>query len=61
MTHLRRLKGNAGITVTFTADMTLKMKKETFLSNSRIKKEFVFMLIEELQKKCETHHAIGGC
>ncbi|KAK3882376.1 hypothetical protein Pcinc_013242 [Petrolisthes cinctipes] len=58
--HLRRSKGNAGITVTFTADMTLTMKKEPFLPNRKNKQRFLFMLSEDLQKKkCETHHALG--
>jgi len=60
MTHQRRSKGNAGTTVTFTADMRLTMKKEQFLANRQNKQRFIFMLSEELQKKnCETHHASG--
>lgn len=60
ITHLRRSKGNAGITVTFTADMNLTMKKELFLSNRQNKQRFIFMLSEELQKNnCETYHASG--
>ena len=46
--------------MTFTVDMTLTMKKETFLSNRQNKQRFIFMLSEELQKKnCETHQASG--
>lgn len=57
---IRRSKGNTGITVTFTADMTLRMKKELFLSNRQNKQRFIFMSREELQNKnCETHHASG--
>lgn len=57
---IRRSKGNTGITVTFTADMTLRMKKELFLSNRQNKQRFIFMSSEELQNKnCETHHASG--
>ena len=33
MTQQRRSKGNAGATVTFTADMTITMRKEQFLAN----------------------------
>ena len=52
-------KGNAGTTVTFTADMPITMKKEQFLANRRNKQQFIFMLSEELQKNCKTHHASG--
>ena len=60
MTHQRQTKGNAGTTVTFTADMPITMKKEQFLANRQNKQQFIFMLSEELQKKnCKTHHASG--
>ena len=60
MTHQRWARGNAGATVTFTADMPITMKKEQFLANQRNKQRFIFMLSEELQKKnCKTHHASG--
>ena len=60
MTHQRRSKGNAGTTVTFTADMPITMKKEQFLSNRQNKQQFIFMLSKTLQNKnCEVHHASG--
>jgi hypothetical protein len=59
MTHQRRSKGNAGTTVTFTADMVITMKKEQFLANRQNKQQFIFMVSEALQKNCETHHAPG--
>ena len=60
MTHQRRSKGNAGTTVTFTADMPMTMKKDQFLANRQNKQQFIFMLSEALEKKnCETHHASG--
>ena len=60
MTHQRLAKGNAGTTVTFTADMPITMKKGQFLANRRNKQQFIFMLSEELQKKnCKAHHASG--
>ena len=60
MTHQRRSKGNAGTTVTFTADMPVTMKKEQFLANMHNKQRFSFMLSEELKKNnCEEHHASG--
>lgn len=60
MMHLRRSKGNAGITVTFIAEMTLTVKKEPFLSNRQNKQLFIFMLSEEIQKKKrEPYHASG--
>ena len=33
MTHQRRTKGQAGVTVTFISDMQLTMKKDRFLAN----------------------------
>ena len=58
MTHQRRAKGNAGTTVTFTADMPITMKKEQFLANRQNKQQFIFMLSEE-QKNCKTHQSSG--
>ena len=61
MTHQRRSKGNAGTTVTFTADTPVTMKKEQFLANRQNKQRFMFMLSEELkQNNCEVHHASGN-
>ena len=58
MTHQRRSKGNASITVTFTGDMSVTTKKEQFLANKENKQRFISMLSKELEKKnCETHHA----
>ena len=60
VTHQRRAKGKASMTVTFTADMYVTTKKEQFLANKENKQRFIFMLSEELQKKnCQTHHASG--
>lgn len=60
MTHQRRSKGRIGATVTFTADMTLTMKKDEFLTNRENKQKFIFMLSAVLQKaNCETYHASG--
>ena len=61
MTHQRRSKGNAGTTVTFTADTPVTMKKEQCLANRQNKQCFIFMLSEELKKNnCEVHHASGN-
>ena len=58
--HQRRSKGNAGTTVTFTADTLVTMTKEQFLANRQNKQRFIFMLSEELKKNnCEVHHASG--
>jgi hypothetical protein len=60
MTHQRRSKGRIGATVTFTADMTLTMKKEEFFANRQNKHLFLSMLSGELQTtNCETYHASG--
>ena len=60
MTHQRRSKGNAGTTVTFTADMPVTMKKEQFVANRHSKQRFIFMLREEKTKNnCEVYHASG--
>ena len=50
MTHQRRSKGNAGTTVTFTAETIVSMKKEPFLTNMQNKQRFIVMLREELKK-----------
>lgn len=48
MTHQRRAKGQAGITVTFTGDMQFTMKKDKFLANKSNKQHFINLLsIEE--------------
>ena len=39
MVHQRRNKGQAGIAVTFTDEMKLTMKKETFLTNKNNKQQ----------------------
>ncbi len=61
MTHQRRAKGQAGVTVTFTKDMQLTMKKEHFLANNTNKQELInIMLGNQLdQNKCTVHHAPG--
>ena len=60
MTHQRRSKGDAGTTVTFTADKPVTMKKEQFLANRQNKQRFIFMPSEEFKKNnCEVHHASG--
>ncbi len=60
MTHKRRTKGKAGMTVTFTSDMQLTMKKDQFLANKINKQHFVKMLSDSLMmSKCEVHHASG--
>ena len=59
-THQIRSKGNAGTSVTFTADTPVTMKKGQFLANRQNKQRFIFMLSEELRKNnCEVHHASG--
>ena len=58
VTHQRWTKGKTSMTVTFTADMCVKTKKNQFLANKEKKQRFFYMLREELQKmNCETHHA----
>jgi len=60
MTHKRRTKGKAGITVTFTSDMQLTMKKDQFSANKINKRHFIKMLSDSLMmSKCEVHHASG--
>ena len=58
MTHQRRLAGKAGPEVTFTEDMKLTTKKETFLGNLNNKQNFINMLSRYLQfSGCQTHHS----
>ena len=60
MTHQRRAKGQAGVTVTFTEEMQLTMKKENFLANNTNKQDLINMLGNQLEKnKCTVHHAPG--
>ena len=59
MVHQRRAKGHASVTVTFTEDMKLSMKKANFLANSVNKQQFINMLGSYLQKKCKVYHALG--
>ena len=59
MVHQRRTKGHAGVTVTFTEDMKLSMRKANFLANSVNKQQFITMLGSYLKKKCEVYHASG--
>ena len=58
--HERRTGGRAGPTVDFTRDMTMKLKKEDFLSNKDNNQRFVRMLGKSLEHAgCETRHAKG--
>ena len=60
MTHQRRTKGQTGVTVTFTSDMQLTMKKDRFLANKTNKQQLIKMLSEHLEmRNCEVHHAPG--
>ena len=59
MVHQRRAKGHASVTVTFTEDMKLSVKKANFLANSVNKQQFINMLGSYLQKKCKVYHALG--
>ena len=59
MVHQRRAKGHAIVTVTFTEDMKLSMKKANFLANSVNKQQFINMLGSYLQKKCKVYRALG--
>ena len=61
MVHQRRAKGHAIVTITFTEDMKLSMKKANFLANSTSvnKQPFINMLGSYLQKKCKVYHALG--
>ena len=44
VTHIRRTKGKQGISVRFTGEMKLNMKKEDFLTNLNNKQRFLEML-----------------
>ena len=57
MVHQRRAKGHASVTVTFTEDMKLSMKKANFLANSVNKQQFINMLGSYLENKCKVYHA----
>ena len=48
ITHMRRSKGVVSNTVTFTKDMPLRVKKETFLANDANKNRFVSLLKDSL-------------
>ena len=60
MTHQRRTKGHRGVTVTFTEDMHLTMKKMHFLANTTNKQRFINMLGDQLkQQGCTVYHDPG--
>jgi 5'-3' exonuclease len=50
ITHIRRSKGIQTNTITFTENMPLRVKKETFLLNELNKQRFVDLLVQELEK-----------
>ena len=55
-----RSAGKTSTTVTFTDDMTVTMKKDSFLSNAENKKRFIAMLRWYLAEDgCETLQAVG--
>ena len=43
MTHKRRLKGKKGVSVTFSLDMSLSVTQQAFLSDPKIKQQFIFL------------------
>ena len=54
--HQRRTGGRTGLTVDFTRDMVMKLKKEEFLANKTNKQKFIMLLSEHLQQVgCDTH------
>ena len=60
MIHQRRSKGQTGLTVSFTEEMQLTMKKTTFLANTSNKQLFISMLGHQLEERgCKVHHASG--
>ena len=60
MTHQRRSKGQTGVTVSFTEEMQLTMKKTNFLANTFNKQLFISMLGDQLEERgCKVHHASG--
>lgn len=50
MTHMRRSKGIKTNTITFTENMPLRKKKETFLLNVSNKQRFAELLVRKLQE-----------
>ena len=60
MTQLMRSTGKTSVTVTFTDDMTITMKKDSFLSNAENKRRFIAMLRQYLADDgCDTLQAVG--
>ena len=59
MVHLRRAKRCSGMAVSFTKDTKLNMKKETFLSNSINKQQFINVLSCFLERNRKVYHASG--
>ena len=58
MTHQRRTGGKLGQQVTFTDEMILTMKKETFMAHPDNKQKFIDMLSQYLNMyNCTTYHA----
>ena len=57
-THQRRLGTRQGRAVNFQTQMSLKIKKEEFLSNDENKQRFINLLGDSLEAAgCEVHHA----
>ena len=57
-THQRRAAGCVGMTVNFTPDMVLTVKKDVFLSNTSNKQKFIHLLGQKLESVgCTVHHA----
>ena len=55
-----RSAGKTSVTVTFTDDMTITMKKDSFLSNAENKRHFIAMLRQYLADDgCDTLQAVG--
>lgn len=50
MTHMRRSKGIQTNTITFTENMPLRIKKETFLLTVSNKQRFAELLVRKLQE-----------
>lgn len=58
--HQHRTGGRTGLTVDFTKDMVMKIKKEEFLSNKTNKQKFIMLLSDCLkQVGCDIRHAVG--
>lgn len=51
VTQMRRSKGIQTNTITFTDDMPLRIKKETFLLNVSNKQRFAELLVRKLQER----------